>query len=202
MNSQPTIIAMLKQLGLFAILGFAVVILAGPIIGALSVLLSIGAVVLVFATVGFLGWALVQAMLNGPQAAVDRLQDAKLKGQAMLNTYGGNMKTAITWPVQAITTLAGSLLLITVFLVRSVWTSFWFVTEVGIVAAAGTLVGGIVGWWMAQPMQVEATTIAYAAIGGLLAAVTGVLLTWRERQATRNRWAARYRFDSTAAPQA
>jgi hypothetical protein len=87
-NSQPTLFVALKNLGLFALLGFAVVLLAGPIIGVLSVLLSVGAVVLLFAVVGFLVWGAFQAAVKGPEAAMNGLKDVGERGQAFLNDHG------------------------------------------------------------------------------------------------------------------
>ncbi len=197
MNQQTSIFAVLKHLGLFALIGLGVVILAGPVIAILSVLLSIGAVVLPFALVGFLVWALVHTAVKGPQGAIDRLQDVQNRGQDMLKNYGGNVKSMLTWPLQAFRGLFTGLLVIAAFVLRSAWTSIWFITEVGIVALVGVLVGGVVGWATAQPTDIEAATLSHAAIGGVLAAVAGVVLTLRERHASRRLAVARYRFDST-----
>jgi hypothetical protein len=96
------------------------------------------------------------------------------------------MKNWVSLPLKAIHSMIGGLLLVTVFVLRAAWTSFWFLTEVAIVAVVGVLVGGGLGYATAEPSTVEATTISYAVIGGVLAALTGAGLTLRERQVARN----------------
>jgi hypothetical protein len=106
------------------------------------------------------------------------------------------MKSVLTWPFTAARGLIGGLLLVCAFLLKSVWTSFWFVAEVATVAVVGVLVGGIVGWATANPADVEATMVSHAAIGGALATVVALFLSVRERWADRTTRVARYRFDS------
>jgi hypothetical protein len=185
MNNPLTLAVALKRLGLFALLGFAVIVLAGPIVGILSALLSIAAVLAAFGIVGYAVWTIYQTALKGPEAAFAELRAVREEGRNLINRNGGSLKSLVTKPLHAVWGLVGGLVLICAFLLKSAWTSFWFVTEVAIVAVVGVMVGGAFGWGMAHPPDIQASAVSHAALGGVLAAIVGVILSLRERLANR-----------------
>src|SRR6266436_4674961 len=63
-----------RKIGWLALLGFGVIVLSGPILAVLSVLLSVGAVVLCFALVGFMVWSIFQFAIHGQEAASQSIQ--------------------------------------------------------------------------------------------------------------------------------
>src|SRR5262245_11021380 len=180
-HNQQSIAGLLKNVGLLALLGFGVVVLAGPLIGLLSVVLSFTAIVLAFAFVGFMVWALFQALFKGQRVALDGVREIGIKGKDVVQQYGGKVVPILTWPFRAVGSTLGGLLLVAAWLFKSAWVSFWFVAEVALVAAVGVLVGAAVGWTVGKPPDGEAAIVSNAVLGGALAATVGLVLTLRER---------------------
>lgn len=132
----------LSRLFFLTVLGFCVVILAGPVLALLSVLLSFLLVGFAFAFVGFLVWAVVQVVVGGKQAAWRNIQDL---GQAFRNTlsqFGRFALQTLRFPAgvgRAVSTGASRL-------GRMLWaisrTIIRAAGEVGVMTATGLLVGG------------------------------------------------------------
>jgi hypothetical protein len=169
----------------FAVIGLAVLVLAGPILGLVSVALSVALVLLPFVLIGFLAWAIFHAAVRGPHAALGQLREMEAKGHQVVRHYGGRVAPVLAWPFRAAAGVLGGVMLLVGWLSKTAWSSFWFLVEVALVAAAGVGVGAALGWVLARPPDVGAAVVSHALLGGALAAGVGLVLTFRERRAAR-----------------
>src|SRR5947209_3853680 len=69
MQPMPPAWTILRQVCFLALLGVGVVFLSGPLLAVLSVVVTVGAVVLAFALVGFLVWTMFRTLVLGQQVA-------------------------------------------------------------------------------------------------------------------------------------
>lgn len=174
-----------RRVALLALLGFGVVILAGPILAVLSVLLSFAMVTLSFALVGFLAWSALQLLLHGRQVAWDNIRGLGQHLGRHLLTLGqglGRVLAFIPWLVGLI--LAGVFWLVR-FVLRMAWATVRFGTEVAFLALCGVAVGAFVGAAGWLPNQDPGLTVPMSAIaGGVIAAVVGAVLALLPKKTT------------------
>jgi hypothetical protein len=176
----------IRKVGLLALVGFSVILLSGPIVAILSVVLSLGVIVLGFALVGFLVWLPFRILTVGSQVAFQNLHDAgKAVGGVAMGVGRVGAKAVVVPPRAAGRMCAGGFRVAKAGL-RLTWSAARFIGEVGVVAAAGVLVGvifGLISGTQTHNLGVAIPMNAFA--GGLIGAATGIVMTIRERRAGR-----------------
>jgi hypothetical protein len=131
MDSTPTAASALHKLFMLALFGFLAVILAGPVIGLVSVVLSVLLLMLPFAFIGLLLWLPFQALIMGRRIDWGR--------------FGANVRAVaggLAWAGGGVLRLAGRAL---GWVGRTVWALVRFVFTVVLDVAAGALAGGVLG---------------------------------------------------------
>src|SRR5216683_3406335 len=98
-----------RKIGWLALLGFGVIVLSGPILAVLSVLLSVGAVVLCFALVGFMVWSIFQFAIHGQEAASERIQALSRHATQALARFGRACAGVIAFPFKVIVRIGDGL---------------------------------------------------------------------------------------------
>jgi hypothetical protein len=187
-NDYPTSAAVFRKIGLFALMGFAVVTLGGPIFAILSVFLSFALVVLGFAIIGFLIWAPLRLLLSGREAAVASIRDLGVGVGRTLQQTGRGAARVVAFPVRLVSWVAagaGSL-------IRGTWRVSWatarVLSQVAVFAATGALVGlgmTMVGGHGGPDMAPAAAL--NAVVGSAIGALAGLVMMIRERRAMRVR---------------
>jgi hypothetical protein len=161
--------SIVRKLALFALIGFGVVMLAGPILAVLSVVVP-------FALVGFLVWGLFALVFQGKRL------DWREVGAQVRQVGGAGLRLAAA-PLRAFSGVLGGVLLVTWFLWRKFWGTVWFVVEIALLAVTGVGVGALVGFLnRAQHPNLEVAVVGNAIIGGALAAVAGIVMTVLEKR--------------------
>jgi hypothetical protein len=175
-----------RHILLLALLGFGVVFLSGPVIAlasiVLSVVVTVAAIVLVFALIGFLVWAPVYMIYAGREAAGERIAHM---GRAVGGTLrrlaliGG--RTA-AWPVGVASRLFRGGLYATKVTGR-------FVAEVVIIGLTGAVLGAALGLGLSlMNHQSPAHLVPLnALVGGGIAASVGAVLALLPRRSPQRR---------------
>jgi hypothetical protein len=176
----------LRHILFLAMLGIGVVFLAGPVIAVASIVLSlvltVGVIVIAFALVGFLVWAPFYVLYAGREAASEKIGNM---GRAIgitlrrLVHIGGR---AVTVPAHFMASLFRSGLRMTVATAR-------FVGEVGMLGLVGAAIGAALGLALSgsgnqDPAQAVPLN---ALVGGGIASVAGVVMALLSRRATPRR---------------
>jgi hypothetical protein len=169
-TSNPLVI--LARIGMLALLGFAVVMLAGPVIGIVGALLP-------FVLVGFLAWCGFQLVSSGPQATWRTLrQVGGVVGTATVKT-AQFCNRAVAFPARTtVRVYQGSKQL-----AGKAWRGMTAGAKMGIEgsivtlsgAAVGALVGLITSWQSHEGYDVAIPPDAM--LGGLMAAGVWVAMT-------------------------
>jgi hypothetical protein len=169
-----------------ALLGLAVVFLSGPVIAlasiVLSVVLTLGVLVLVFALIGLLVWAPAYFLYAGREAAGERIG-------AMGRSLGQTVRRLLHVGTQAVVLpvrFAARLFRGGLYTAK---VAGQFVGEVALVGLTGAAIGAALGLTLsAASNQSPAELVPInAAVGGGIASVVGVALPFFPRRATRQR---------------
>jgi len=169
-----------------ALLGLGVVLLSGPVIALasiiLSVVLTLGLLVLVFALIGFLVWAPAYFLYAGRAAAGERIGAMGRSVGLTVRQLARVGKQAVVLPVR----FAGRLFRGGLYTAK---VSGQFVGEVALVGLTGAAIGAALGLTLsATGNQSPAELVPInAAVGGGIATVVGVALAFFPRRATRQR---------------
>jgi hypothetical protein len=187
-NDYPTSAAVFRKIGLFALTGFAVVTLGGPIFAILSVLLSFALVLLCFALIGFLVWVPLRLLLSGREAAVTSIRELGVGVGRTLHQTGRAAARVMAFPVRLVSWVAAG----AGFLIRGTWRLTWatarVLSQVAVFAATGALVG--LGMTMVGGHGGPDTAPAVAlnaVVGSAIGALAGLVMIIRERRALRVR---------------
>jgi len=176
----------LRHILFLALLGLGVVLLSGPVIALasiiLSVVLTLGLLVLVFALIGLLVWAPAYFLYAGREAAGERIG-------AIGRSLGQTVRRLARIGVQAIVLparFAARLFRGGLYTAR---VTGQFVGEVALVGLTGAAIGAALGLTLsATGNQSPAELVPInAAVGGGIASVVGVALAFFPRRATRQR---------------
>src|SRR5216684_3311552 len=100
-NMESTWVAF-RKIGWLALLGFGVIVLSGPLLAVLSVLLSVGAVVLCFALVGFMVWSIFQFAIHGQEAASESIQAMSQNATRVIGKFGQTTARILAFPFKVI----------------------------------------------------------------------------------------------------
>jgi hypothetical protein len=181
----------IRQVGFFALLGVAVVFLAGPVIAAVSVLFSMAMVVVSFALVGFVVWFPIQLVTRGPEAACATVRDAAQSIGKFLGRTGKAAIQALTLPAHFIGQIVSGAVRLGRRLGHFGLSAAKTLIEIGLITGTGVLVGAAVGTFIsAQSHDVETTIAANALLGGGIGLLAGgamaVLEKRKARQETSN----------------
>lgn len=177
MNNGNSFGGVLRRLAFFAVLGFLVVILIGPIIAILSAFFAIGiaflSIVFPFVLIGFMVWVPYTILKGRP-----------VPWQQMLDTAKGIVHFLVVWPMQ----MGQRLWTGAVNFTRSAadWASYY--GSIVMEMIAGALLGGLVAavtHWEKEP-DASAEIALGAFIGLVVGAVVG-LANRRSAQVTASR---------------
>lgn len=165
----------LRHVLFLALLGLGVVFLSGPIIAlasiVLSVVLTVGILVFVFAAIGFLVWAPAYFFYAGREAAGERIGALRRSLGGIVGQLTRIGVRAVVLPIRfAARLFRGGLYTAKV--------TGQFVGEVALVGLTGAAIGAALGLTLSamnsqNPMDVVPLN---AAVGGGIASVVGVVL--------------------------
>lgn len=174
-----------RRIALLALLGFGVVILAGPILAVLSVLLSFAMVLLSFALVGFLAWSAFQLLLHGRQVAWVNIRSLGQNLGRHLLTLGQGLGRALAFIPWLVGLVLAGIFWVVRFVLRMTWATTRFAAEVAFMALCGVAVGAAVGAGGWLPNQDPGLTVPMSALaGGVIAAVVGAVLALLPKKTT------------------
>lgn len=177
----------LRKIFLLTVMGFAVVLLSGPVLAILSVLLSFGAVIAGFALVGFLVWLPFRMIAVGPDRA---LANAREMGAGLARDAGQVVRggvRAVSWPLRAVRATLFGLLTVAWFGVRATFTTARFAAGLAFLAAMGAALGAILGAsvGITQGHDVGAAVAVNTIAGAAIAAAAGIVLSFPRRASIR-----------------
>ncbi len=183
MNSQPSAGLVLKKMVLFTVLGFATIVLFGPVLAIVSVIASFALTLLPFVLVGFLVWTAFQLAMHGREETAARLRQLGAGIAQAFPRLGERLMSAIRFPFRTL----GRMVAAVGHLIQSAFHLLWaFVRWLGPIAgmtltgvAVGAGIGAAVG---AQTHDPGAAVAINAALGGLMAASAGIVLSIAERK--------------------
>jgi hypothetical protein len=172
-----------RRIGLLALLGFGVVVLAGPILAVLSVVLSFALVIGSFALVGLLAWGAFQFALHGQQVA---WQNIRALGQNLGRhafTLGQGLGRVLAFIPRSVGLILTGVLFVVVLVWRMAWTLVRVFAEVAFLALCGLGVGAFVGAAGWLPNQDPNMTVPVCALlGAAIAALVGAVLALLPRK--------------------
>lgn len=175
--------SVLRKLVLFASLGFATVLLFGPVVAVLSVVLSFAMVLFSFALVGFLVWSLFQLVLHGRQRAWEHISALGREVQRLVPAVGARVMRVARFPLRVMAGTATGIRRGAGFVWRKTWWATRLAGSVGSVAVTGILVGVLVGAAAGAHNHDMATTIPMNALfGGLMGLGVWVAMTVMEKK--------------------
>jgi len=171
MQNQPSPFVLFARVGMLGLLGFAVVILAGPVIGILAAILP-------FVLIGFVAWCLIQLLHSGPRATWETLRQAgRFTGAATVKVAHG-FGRVFTFPAQtAVRAYHGS---------RQLAGKAWrgttagvkMAVEGGVVTLSGAGIGLVVGLVTSATKQDREMAVPMnIAVGAALAAGAWVVMS-------------------------
>ena len=176
----------LRHLLFLALLGLGVVFLAGPVIAVasviLSVVLTIGALLLVFAAIGFLVWVPAYYFYAGREAAGERIG-------AMRRSLGATLRGLIQVGARAVILPARFVARLFRGGLYTAKVMGQFVGEVALVGLTGAAIGAAVGLTISAMNNQNPVDVVpiNAAVGGGLASVVGVVLAFFPRRSAPRR---------------
>jgi hypothetical protein len=179
----------LRHILFLALLGFAALVLSGPIIAVasivLSVVLTLGVVVLTFALIGFAVWAPLYIAYAGREAASEKMGSMGRALGATLRRLGYVGRRTVEIPAHfAVRVFRGGLHVTKV--------TGRFVAEVVMLAVVGAALGAILGLvFSTMSGQSLATNVPLNALaGGGIAAAAGAVMAFLPRRTASRRMAA------------
>ena len=175
-----------RKIGWLALLGFGVLVLSGPILAVVSVLLSVGAVVLGFALVGFMVWSIFQFAIHGQEAASQSIQAMSQNATRAIGKFGQMTARILAFPFKVIVRVGDGLLAVVWFMTLRFWLLARFLGKTSVLTATGVLVGvaaGVLAGTAHHNMDV--TVPINALIGGVVGTLVGGALILMERKSPR-----------------
>lgn len=183
MNPQPSPGSVLRKIVLFCVLGFATVVLFGPVVAVLSAVLSVATVVLSFAAVGFLVWSLFLAVLYGRDAALANMRNLSNGIQRTAPAVAERVLRVVRFPFWVLGRIGAGIKHAAWFVASRTWWTTRFVASIVPVAATGVAVGAVVGLATGAPSHELAATVPMDALfGGLMGVGVGVAMAVMERR--------------------
>ncbi len=181
-NVESTWVAF-RKIGWLALLGFGVVVLSGPILAVLSVLLSVGAVVLCFALLGFMVWSIFQFAIHGHEAASQSIQAMSRNATHAIGRFGQTCARIVAFPFKAIVWAGDGFLAAVWFLAVRFGRMVRFLSKTSVLTTTGVLVGVAAGVLAGTAQQNwEVTVPINAVIGGVIGTLVGGALILLERK--------------------
>lgn len=181
-NMESTWVAF-RKIGWLALLGFGVIVLSGPILAVLSVLLSVGAVVLGFALVGFMVWSMFQFAIHGQEAASRSIQAMSRNATHAIGRFGQACARIMAFPFKAIVWAGDALLAAIWFVTLRFWLMTRFLAKTSVLTMTGVLVGAAAGVLAGMAHQnMEVTVPINALVGGVVGTLVGGALILLEKK--------------------
>jgi hypothetical protein len=171
------------------VLGLGVVVLSGPVIAlasvVLSVVLTVGSLLLVFAIIGFVVWAPVYYIYAGREVAGERFGAIRRSLGGTIQYLAHIGKQAVVLPVRFV----GRLFRGGMYTAKVMGQ---FVGEVVLVGLTGTAIGAALGLTLAAVNNQNPAEVVpmNAAVGGGIASVVGVALALMPKRRVSRRIAA------------
>jgi hypothetical protein len=176
MQNQPSPFVFFARVGMLGLLGFAVVVLAGPLIGILATILP-------FVLIGFVAWCLIQLVHSGPRATWQMLRETgRVAGAATVKVAHG-FGRVFTYPAHtAVRAYHGSKQLAGKAW-RGTTAGAKVAVEGGVVTLSGAGIGLVVGLITSATKQDREFAVpTNIAIGAALAASVWVVMTLMARR--------------------
>ncbi len=181
-NMESTWVAF-RKIGWLALLGFGVLVLSGPILAVLSVLLSVGAVVLCFALVGFMVWSLFQFAIHGQEAASQRIQAMSHHASQAVGQFARTCARILAFPFKVMVRVGDGLLAVVWFMTLRIWLMARFLSKTSVLTATGVVVGAVAGVLAGAANQnMDVTVPINAVIGGVVGTLVGGAMILLERK--------------------
>lgn len=173
-----------RKVFLLAAIGFAAILLSGPILAVVSVLLSVGGVIAAFALVGFLIWLPFRMLMVGPERA---LVNARDMGAGVMHDVGRVARrgaSIVSWPLWLTRSALIALLAAGWFTLRATFTTARFALSLTFLVAMGAGLGAVlgIGAGLSQGHDVGPSVLANALAGAAIALVCGVVMAFPRRQ--------------------
>lgn len=186
MNHQSSAGFIVKKIVLFTVLGFLSMILFGPIVAVVSVLLSLFLAVFPFILVGFLVWTAFNLTIHGREQTVQQLGHF---GQGLVQAFprlGERLLAVVKFPFRTLGRVIAGIGYAVEAVAGRVWALVRWLGPIAGMALTGVAVGAGIGAAVGAPAHDPAQAIAVnAALGGIMAAAVGVVLSIHERRAVR-----------------
>ena len=175
-------IVLLRKVGLLALLGLAVVVLGGPVLGLLITLLTFALLVLGFAFVGLLAWGLFLLLFRGRAGVGPQLRELGRLWAATFASLGVLSVRCLTLPVRVLRAVGSGTRRLAGALGRGAWATVRVVTEMVVVTATGAGVGALVGLFLRLEIDPHTAVGRHAVVGALIAFVGwSVMTAWEKR---------------------
>jgi hypothetical protein len=164
------------RVGMLALLGLAVVVLAGPVIGILGAILP-------FVLIGFAAWCLIQLINSGPRAVWNTLREAgRITGVATVQVANG-CRRMFTYPAQTCVRVYHGSRQLAAKAWRGTTAGVKMAVEGGVVTLSGAGIGLVVALLTSATKQDRELAVPMeVALGAALAAGVWVVMTWMARR--------------------
>jgi hypothetical protein len=180
-----------RRVIILAGLGFALVVLSGPLIAILSIILSAAFVILIFAFLGFLAWGFFQAIVNGPHAAWKSVGEFPRLAGAGLRRIGGTFKRTLALPPQ----IGRRALDVVGNIIRGTWritrSTTSIAVEIGLMTVTGFLVGEVVELAFGAHSHDPGLPIPFhALLGSLFGVLVGIAMVAMGKRSAKSQTSA------------
>jgi hypothetical protein len=176
MQNQPSPFVFFARVGMLGLLGFAVVILAGPLIGIIATILP-------FVLIGFVAWCLIQLLHSGPRATWQTLREACRFAGAVTAKVAHGFGRVFTYPAQSAVRVYHASRQLAGKAWRGTTAGAKMAVEGGVVTLSGAGIGLVVGLITSATKQDREFAVpTNIAIGAALAAGVWVVMTVMARR--------------------
>lgn len=183
MTHPPSAGLVFRKMVLFTALGFMTLVLLGPVVAVLSVVASFALTLLPFVLVGFLVWTAFQLALHGRDETALRLQQL---GDGLVHAFprmGERLAAVLRFPFRVVGRIVSTLGYVVQAVAHKAWAFARWLGPITGMALTGMAVGAGIGAAIGAQAHDPGPAVAInAALGGVIAAATGIILSIAERK--------------------